>query len=280
MKDFLLHTFTPRESNNYRAKFLHQTNIFLAIVLFLLAGIFVQQTRTSFTSVLGINANISVSELLRLTNEQREKNGVEPLSINEKLVIAADQKALDMLEYDYWAHNSPLGRTPWFFIKSSGYKYVYAGENLAKGFTNAEDIVTAWMDSPDHRANMLSSNYEDVGFAIREGELDGEETILIVQEFGNLNMVAGSSSQDTSAAQDTRGKEEISINRNPLIDTKILSSNTLVFIIGMFVFVLALDLIIVIRMRFIRFVGHNIDHIMYLLLILFLAGVLTKGVAI
>jgi len=139
----------------------------------------------SYPGVLGITANISVSDLVSLTNQQREAAGLAPLNLDAQLSAAATNKANDMLAKGYWAHNAPDGTTPWVFIKAAGYEYLYAGENLARGFTTAPDTVNAWMASPGHKENILSPKYKDVGFAIVTGTLTGEETVLIVQEFGN-----------------------------------------------------------------------------------------------
>lgn len=283
MKEFLSHLFTPKESNNHRSYVLHHTNIFLTIVFLLLTSFFVQKLKVSFPSVLGVKADISLGELLTLTNKERQNNGIAPLSFNEKLTDAAAKKADDMFEYDYWAHNSPSGKTPWVFIKSEGYRYVYAGENLARGFSNAEDVVKAWMASPDHRSNMLSSNYQDVGFAVAIGELNGEETVLIVEELGNLNMpIARNKTAEIATASDTipTVKNAQSQNKEPFINSLSFSSNIGVVIVFIFISVLLLDMIIIEKKKVMRFVGHNADHILYLMLIMALVGILSKGVII
>lgn len=283
MKDFLFHLFTPKESNNHRSYLLHHTNILLTIVFLLLCSFFVQRLKVNFPSVLGVKADISVQELLTLTNKERQNNGIAPLSFNEKLTDAAIKKAQDMFEYDYWAHNSPGGKTPWVFIKASGYKYVYAGENLARGFSSAEDVVKAWMASPDHRNNMLSSNYRDVGFAATIGELNGEETVLIVEELGNLNMpISRSITQAvaTAVVPNVQNANAQAVLRQPLINSQSLSSNIYIVLVFVFIFVLVLDMIIIEKKKIMRFVGHNADHILYLILIMALVGILSKGVII
>ena len=277
------HLFIPKESNNHRAKVLHHTNIFLTIVFLFLASFFIQTVRVRFPSVLGIKADISSDQLLFLTNQERENFGVGDLIVNDKLSQAALAKAQDMFEYNYCAHNSPTGKTPWTFIKSAGYKYVYAGENLARGFNSAEDVIKAWMASPDHRANMLSSNYRDVGFAVKLGNLNGEETVLIVEEFGNLNMpIANSKVKEVATAKSVNIplKNVQAVQRHPLINVSTLSSNIYYVFILVFIFALFLDMIIIEKKKVMRFVGHNIDHILYLLLILALIGIWGKGVVI
>jgi uncharacterized protein YkwD len=289
MRKFLSHLFIPKESNNHRAKVLHHTNILLTIAFLLLASFFIQRIKISFPSILGISADISSEQLLSLTNKERKAIGAGDLVLNDKLSQAALEKANDMFQYDYWAHNSPQGKTPWVFIKSAGYSYVYAGENLARGFTNSEDVVKAWMASPDHRANMLSTNYQDVGFAVKLGKLKGEETVLIVEEFGNLYMpVAKNKVQEIAPDEDVVPAKSISIpqkttlavRQHPIISTESLSSNIYYVFIIVFIVALFLDMIIVEKKKVMRFVGHNIDHILYLLLILILIGIWGKGVII
>ncbi len=274
MIGFLHHLFIPKESNNHRAKILHHTNLLLTIASLLLATFLMQGIKVAFPSVLGIKADISSEELLSLTNNERKSAGVGSLVLNDKLSQAASRKANDMFENNYWAHNSPTGKTPWVFINSSGYKYVYAGENLARGFTSSEDVIKAWMASPSHRSNMLSSNYSDVGFAVKLGNLKGDETVLIVEYFGNPNMPIAKNTkiQEVATASD--------INREPIINSSSFSTNIAVVTIFMFIFVLLLDMIIIEKKKIMRFVGHNIDHIMYLLLILILVGMLSRGIII
>lgn len=284
MKDFLSHLFIPKESNNHRAKILHHTNLFLSIAFLLIASFFIQTVKSKYPAVLGIQANISSEELLLLTNQERQNVGVLPLVINEKLSQAASAKAQDMFEYNYWAHTSPTGKTPWVFIKAAGYSYVYAGENLARGFTDPASVVKAWMASPDHRANMLSSNYQDVGFAVKLGKLNGEETVLVVEEFGNLYMpLAKNVKQEVTAPAESTNvpiKKVQSVQKEPLIDTSSLSSNIYYVFILVFIAALVLDMIIIEKKKIMRFVGHNIDHVLYLLLVLVLIGIWSKGVII
>jgi uncharacterized protein YkwD len=113
--------------------------------------------------------SFSPKNLLKLTNAEREKEGVRVLTLNTLLNESARLKALDMKENNYWSHDSPQGVEPWvFFDKVGYYDYYKAGENLANGFNephNAEAMVAAWMKSPAHRENMLDSTYREVGFS-------------------------------------------------------------------------------------------------------------------
>jgi hypothetical protein len=89
-----------------------------------------------------------------------------------------------MLARQYFAHNTPDGATPWTFIKATGYSYITAGENLAIDFSEAESVQSAWMNSPGHRANILNSNFKEIGIGIAKGKFDGHDTTIVVQMFG------------------------------------------------------------------------------------------------
>ena len=130
-------------------------------------------------------ADVNKESLVALTNQKRAEKGLSPLKINYSLEISAITKANDMLANNYWAHNSPQGKTPWFFIRSAGYRYRFAGENLAEGYNSAETVIAAWMVSPSHRANILNRNYKEIGIAIISGNLKGESTTLVVEHFGS-----------------------------------------------------------------------------------------------
>jgi len=95
--------------------------------------------------------SITSEEIIRMVNDSRQAAGLEVLAVNEKLSQAAKAKAEDMLKEGYFAHNSPNGKTPWFWIEKAGYDYRYAGENLAMDFKNAQEQHAAWMASPTHK---------------------------------------------------------------------------------------------------------------------------------
>lgn len=134
--------------------------------------------------VLGIESSVTSQQIITDTNKDRQAEGLKPLSENAALDSAAYAKAQNMFAENYWAHFSPSGQTPWDFILNSGYKFSYAGENLAKGFYNSDDVVKAWMNSPAHRDNLLNTNYQDIGVAVVNGTLNGQQTTLVVQMFG------------------------------------------------------------------------------------------------
>ncbi|HVS58950.1 MAG TPA: CAP domain-containing protein [Candidatus Saccharimonadales bacterium] len=145
-------------------------------------GLLLNSAWPKHTSVLGYATDMSIQSLLDDTNSQRSGNGQASLQLNGQLDAAAQAKANDMATRDYWSHNTPDGKTPWTFITSAGYSYQTAGENLAYGFDTAAATVTGWMNSPEHRANILNTTYKQVGFGIANAanyQGSGPETIVV-----------------------------------------------------------------------------------------------------
>ena len=182
------HYFIPHEHNNFRSKLLHHSSVVVLILFLFLTSVSFNFVQHQKPEVLGIAYSINQQELLEDTNNARREQGLEPLTLNDSLISAANAKAQHMFAHNYWAHFAPDGTTPWQFIKSSGYSYVFAGENLAKGFTDSQSIVNAWLNSPSHRENLLSDKYKEIGFAVAEGSIDGVETVLVVQMFGSQDV--------------------------------------------------------------------------------------------
>lgn len=285
MKDFFHHLLFPRESNNHRSKILHHSSLFLTIILFFLGGIFLSEIRYAYPHILGTSVDVTSEQLLERTNTLRQKEGKSPLVLNEKLSEAAALKAQDMFAKNYWAHNAPDGSTPWAFIKKSGYTYVYAGENLARGFTNGDEVISAWMASPSHRENMLSAKYQEVGFAIVDGELLGERTTLIVEMFGGTQLAYDQNTNAIATATITAIPDPSEIvplilssqQRKVTIESVPLIKGIGILILVLFIAVLLADVAIVKRKKIIRLAGHNADHILFLAAIMILFLGLSTG---
>lgn len=132
--------------------------------------------------VLAYATDISIGGLQSATNAQRSAHGVGALSLNSKLNSAAQAKANDMVARNYWSHQTPDGQQPWVFITNAGYQYLSAGENLAYGFSTSSATVTGWMNSPSHKANMLSGTFTEVGFGIANSANyvgSGPQTVVV-----------------------------------------------------------------------------------------------------
>lgn len=138
-------------------------------------------------AVLGNTTTITEQQLLQETNKERTANGVAAVAINQQLEQAAKLKAQDMFAHQYWSHTSPSGVEPWQWFRTVGYTYSAAGENLAKNFRTTDSVVRAWMHSQEHRKNLLDAQYADVGFAVVNGVLNGEESTLVVAMYGAVD---------------------------------------------------------------------------------------------
>ncbi|WP_083954002.1 SafA/ExsA family spore coat assembly protein [Cytobacillus eiseniae] len=108
-------------------------------------------------------------EVVQLVNQERAKNGLQPLKSNWELARVARYKSQDMLDRKYFDHNSPTYGTPFQMMKSFGITYRSAGENIAAGQSTAKEVVQAWMNSEGHRKNILSSTYTEIGVGYVKG---------------------------------------------------------------------------------------------------------------
>ncbi len=107
-----------------------------------------------------------VSEVIRLVNVERQKQGLQPLRANWELSRVAQYKSKDMADKGYFAHQSPTYGSPFDMIKSFGIKYQSAGENIAYGYTTPQQVMNGWMNSSGHRANILNKGFEQIGVGI------------------------------------------------------------------------------------------------------------------
>lgn len=103
------------------------------------------------------------NQILSLVNSERAAAGLSPLTLSSNLNYAATLKAQDMADNNYFSHTSPTYGTPFQMLQTLGISYRAAGENIAKGQKTAEAVMTAWMNSEGHRANILSSSYGKLG---------------------------------------------------------------------------------------------------------------------
>lgn len=169
------HLFIPHTDTHAKAHLLHWHSLFIYGLLFMLMQFSFNLINIYKPGVLGVNSNITVQEIVDKVNVERKRVGLPPVRENSMLNQAATAKAHNMFEEDYWAHFSPSGKDPWGFITGSGYKFSYAGENLARNFYTSDEVVNAWMNSPTHRANILNPNYQEVGIAVEDGVLQGQK---------------------------------------------------------------------------------------------------------
>lgn len=105
-------------------------------------------------------------EVLRLVNIERNNRGISSLVLNSSLSNVATIKSQDMINKNYFDHNSPTYGSPFDMMKQFGISYKTAGENIAMGQSTPKEVVTAWMNSEGHRKNILNSSFTDMGVGV------------------------------------------------------------------------------------------------------------------
>ena len=134
------------------------------------------------SSVLGSHSAIDSSQLLIQTNKVRQSNNEKNLELNANLSKAASEKANDIVKNNYWTHVSKDGTTPWQLISSTGLNYGEAGENLAYGFSTSNNVIIGWMNSKEHRDNLLNKTFTMTGIGIATSDNfmgKGKQTIVV-----------------------------------------------------------------------------------------------------
>lgn len=186
-KSFFQHvrnSVVPSGDNNHHPHFLKREIVIAVLSFAFLLEAFVLTDGFLYLRQVGNLASVLPGVVATLTNEERSDNNLGALTENPLLAEAANLKAKDMAEKGYFSHTGPDGALPWKWLKDVGYNYEYAGENLAVHFTDSDEVVEAWMDSPTHRANILKENFTEIGVGMAKGEYKGEETVFVVQFFG------------------------------------------------------------------------------------------------
>ncbi|HPT65824.1 MAG TPA: CAP domain-containing protein [Candidatus Woesebacteria bacterium] len=288
------HYFIPQERNNHRATLLKPNFLLFFLILYLLNQSIIKTLIIVKPGVLGYSSEITYQKVLDQTNNERKNAGLEPLTYNPVLTASAKAKAEDMFKNDYWAHNSPQGKTPWTFFDSAGYKYSVAGENLAKDFYDTDSLIKAWMNSPTHKANIIHSKYKEIGIAVVNGTLGGVKTTLVVQHFGTplavqsapktnvvkqsndvvepemINQPVSEIIPQTANIPELKEAEVLAGNNeklvSPLTISKIFGSIIFVFL----VIVLFVDGFITLKNNTRRLTGSTVGHIGFLIFILLL----------
>lgn len=274
----------PSSIERRRAKLLRHNALlyYLAFTFIILVG--VKTVSVKMPGVLGYASNISTSDLLKYTNEERKLNGLGELTLNTSLSKGAEEKAADMFKNDYWAHVSPDGREPWYFFNKVGYDYSFAGENLAKNFNDSKGVVRAWMNSPSHRENLLNPNYNEIGFAVVNGELQGYKTTLVVQFFGVQRGVAVAQQPAVFEEKQASKVEGVSnktpeLNSIPVANPSLptidvyLFTKTLALVLGGFLILLfGVDFWYSSTKGVVKLNGHTLAHIFLLAMLIVSLG--------
>lgn len=298
----LAHLFHPRHSNNHRARVLHPEVIaILALVMVAFVTTLSALARLSprASSILGFASTITPTQVVEQTNAQRASQGLTPLTFSPELSQAATAKGNDMFQKQYWAHTSPEGTTPWVFIRGAGYNYQVAGENLARDFEDTSTMVSAWMASPTHKANIMNPRYQEIGIAVIDGTLEGYETTLVVQMFGTPSQAAviptvgdEALASEPPAVIETRpalaARPEIiggpnqpavlssflvpqgSVTVPPLLTPLQLIKAVFLALIMLIILTLTYDSLVIGNHAAMRLVGRNLAHVLLFLVVAFL----------
>lgn len=175
--------FIPCQHNGFKPRIL-ETQFFFILLVFLI-GLKIL-TLVSFRGNFGatIYNQVSQNDLYVLTNEARTGNSVGKLQTSSKLEAVAQLKLEDMFRNNYFAHTSPVGIEPWHWFNKVNYDYKIAGENLAMNFISSNEVVNAWLNSESHRKNLLLNDFQEIGIAVGSGMINGQQTVVVVQEFG------------------------------------------------------------------------------------------------
>ena len=191
--------FIPHEGNSHRPHILRSNSVrnIVAILIFFEIIVFLIPVLARL-NITGGMAAVLPGVLSALTNDERQSQNLKILTVNPVLNKAAEMKAEDMATGGYFAHTSPEGKTPWYWLEKAGYEYQYAGENLAINFSDSRDVTNAWMKSPTHKANIVKGNYTEMGTGIAVGTYKGKETVFVAQVYANPILKAEIQSQTTT----------------------------------------------------------------------------------
>ncbi|MDM8569671.1 CAP domain-containing protein, partial [Thiotrichales bacterium HSG1] len=134
-----------------------------------------------------IQASQYDSELLRLTNIERQNAGLSELTLSSQLGQAAQNHAEDMANNNYFSHTGLNASSAGDRISATGYSYSTWGENISAGRVTASDTIQGWMNSQGHRDNILNSNYSEIGFGYANSD-DSDYQHYWVQVFGKSSV--------------------------------------------------------------------------------------------
>ncbi len=160
-------------------------------VLFLAVGLFSScgssKTGSQVTDLGGLTVDGSpfkpspkpAEQVLALVNQYRADNGLAPLTLNAKLSASAQDYAQVLSDWGTLSHTGPDGSTPGDRIAATGYSAMTWGENIADGYSSPDAVMTGWMNSSGHRANILGASYKEIGIGVA-----GTEPLYWVQDFG------------------------------------------------------------------------------------------------
>lgn len=162
-----------------------------------------------------LHAKLTQSNVIWLSNYERVQAGLLPFVESAALNRSATKKNSDMVIHQYFAHTRP-GSSVGFdsFVDGENYSFIKVGENLAMGsFSTATELVSAWMNSPEHRHNVLDPAYREIGVSISEVIIKGKSTTLITQHFGDPRSSCPSISSATKNSIESLKKDIVALQK-------------------------------------------------------------------
>lgn len=112
-------------------------------------------------------------EIIRLVNQERVRRNLNPLQENWEVSRVARIKAQDMIDNNYFSHNSPIYGSPFQMLRDFGIRYTEAAENIAYGNLTAQQVMNQWMNSSGHKANILNPNFTTIGVGVARTSPNG-----------------------------------------------------------------------------------------------------------
>lgn len=213
LRDFIL----PNKNNNYQPHILHPHRLAFHALSVLVIKVIVVVTIVGLPLSAFLTPDILAVEsnkIIDLTNNLRQSSGLNTLAKSSLLTQAASQKAQDMLILQYFSHVSPDNKNLLDFLKNAGYQYTVAGENLAMGFSSAEEVMKAWQKSQTHNNNLLDPDFKEIGVAMASGVYKTYDTTMVAQFFGTAKI--GSSNPIPNTSKSALAKPNIPLTKQPI----------------------------------------------------------------
>lgn len=219
----LKHTFIPHEHNGYQPHFFREISV-ISITIIIIALFSISASTILYIRSTDMAATVLPAVLVDLTNDARISNNKGILTRNSILDSAAQLKAEDMARLGYFAHTSPQGLTPWHWFGQAGYSFAYAGENLAINFNESIDVENAWLNSPTHKANILNSQFTEIGIATVDGIYQGYPTTYVVQMFGKPAKISINEASTPKPVTTNKTKTPLENKPNTVLATNVVTS--------------------------------------------------------
>ena len=187
MKRTIKKYFIPHEDNSYHPHMLHTKRavgysciaIGIKVMVFLFALVIPAPAFVS-PDVLAVEEQ----QIIAKTNALRKSQQIPTVQEQAKLNYSAQLKTQDMADHQLFSHTASNGQGLAYFLAQAGYEYRVAGENLAMGYSNVDQLMNAWEQSPTHYSNLVDTDYEQIGIGIVGGVYNDIPTIYVTQHFG------------------------------------------------------------------------------------------------